>query len=276
MIRSKKGIVEMSLQQTIGLVLAVLFIILSVIVIMGLINVFTAGPDTGSIATFNEVFDAAEVLLSPENTNLSQSCKITNRYLDPSFAIVGFNKKAISNQARETGDEGDDDYGYVEEYCGTTDNNIYKPSSCLDRACLCLCKGGMGDITGDDCKESGAQCKRLDAGFQDFIMTNPTKNNKKIDLVIYGESCWLGSDLKVIPGYILKLQTKTRIEINPILSQTVMQSEYGDIPECKDLIKKLRQPAAAAAKPAESTAKPEGSSLDEAMEKQNAKTPTLK
>ncbi len=277
---SKKGIVGMSLQQTIGLILAIMFIILSVVVIMGLINVFTAGPDEGSTARFNEIFDAVELMLSDANTNLSESCKIKNMYIHPGFAIVGFNKKGMPNEAGEYGKEGDENYGFVEEHCPPDPPNllrnymwddIYKPKSCLDRGCLCLCPAS-GDVDGDDCKDSGAQCRRLNAGFQNFIMTNPEKNNMKIDLVIYGESC-LGSNLNVIPGYVIKLHTKTMIEVNPILDIKVFQKDYAGILECKDLITKLRKPAVAVPKPADNKPKPEEDTLNKAVKEHGGITP---
>ncbi len=234
---SRKGIVGLSLTQTIGLVLAVGFIIMSIVVVAGLLNIFTGPPDQGTVNMFGRIVGAVDVMMHPSNTN--DSCKILNGYIEPDFAVVGFNKQGESNADHKTGDPDDEDYGYVEEFCGVIDDDIYKPSSCLDTACLCLCNGGAGGVSGDDCKDpDDSQCRRVSREVRRFVTLDD--DGDEIDLVIYGESCW-GWDNDVIAGYVVKKKTGNVISVEPVMTQEEMNSTYRNIPECEDMVRDFRR-----------------------------------
>jgi len=148
-------------------------------------------------------------------------------YIKPNLAIVGFNNEANTRT--------DDGQGYIEEYCGIIAHNVHKPNTCLDRSCLCLCNGGSGDITGDDCSESEAICRRFDPQLHKF--TTRINNDVK-DLVLYGENCW-GFDNEVIEGYVLFRQG-SGIEIYAVMESEDMD-RFSDVPQCEMIVRDFRR-----------------------------------
>lgn len=252
MFRSKKGIVGLTLQQTIGLILAFMFILISVVVIAKMLHMFTGPPDQGTLQMYNRIFNSVDVMMNPANHN--DTCKISTGYIEPNYAIVGFNKEGTPNSARQTGTRGDEEFGYIEEHCGI-DDNIYKPRNCFNLACLCVCNGGSGDISGDDCSNSDATCKRVSPDVNDF-KTN--YGGRIVDLVLYGESCWQGSDNAVIAGYILRKQGTT-ITIDAVMDNAGMPS---GVPECDELVESFNRGQRQAAATPEAAAPTERNDLD--------------
>ncbi len=231
----KKGFIDVSLEQTIGLVLAVGFILLSVAFIMNLMNNFAGKPDQGSEASFDRLGAAINTLFakSLEDPTKVYACKIQNGYIKPNFAIAGFNKDGEKNVAGQTGTKGNEDWGYIEETCGK-DDKVYKPSDCLGFACICLCNGGSGDITGNNCKEK-AKCSRLPASIKTIYSE---QDGAIIDAVFYSEKCnFKGSDKKVISGYYLELSTSSALKINEILTNDEYVGEkYKNFGLCDELL----------------------------------------
>jgi len=193
--RSKKGVFDLPLEQTVGLVLAVMFVILIIAVIAGLMRAFTAPPDQGTGVMFNKIFNGIKAMSSPANTNTS--CKIVNGYIEANYAVVGFNKQGLANVKGETD-------GFIHQYCGKIWDKVNRPTSCYDKACLCLCKAGYADTGGDDCMKKGATCLRFD--YVDQLTSS--REGKPIDLVIYGKSCMLALEITktkygVTGGYLI-------------------------------------------------------------------------
>lgn len=248
-LRSNRA-VELNLVELVGLIIAIMFIVLLVSVIAGLMNIFTGPPDQGTTTMYNKIFDSVEMMMDPANGN--DSCKITSGYIEPNFAIVGFNMEGIKNAADESGDKGDEDYGYIEEHCGVEDN-VYKPKTCMNLACLCLCNGGTGDISGNDCSGSSI-CKRVSKKTVRFLSSY---KNEPTDLVLYGESCWSGSDSGVIGGYLItRSPTRSVVSSETDISDTTItvleiprntgelastvSSILSSVPECESLMRDLK------------------------------------
>ena len=197
---SRKAQVELSLQSLVGIIIAIVVILISVALFISLMNIFIGPPDSGTAATFNRVYDSVAALYDPHNTNTS--CKIVGEYLGEDWSLVGFNADGVIAADNNFACKVNEDC--IEESCGA-DDNIEKPSSCGTGPCLCVCDGG-GDVDGDDCKESGAVCKKFprDSGFDRFYFPLGTSENEcgiedtlpngklyeLCDLVIRSESCW--------------------------------------------------------------------------------------
>ena len=94
-----------------------------------------------------------------------EPCYITASW-DKDFAIVGFDKDSKD----------------ASEDC--VDETILKPRSC-GGACICLCDGGIGDVSGDDCKPE--DCKPT----TDFEVFQYPKSEEPGfgNLVIYNKNC---------------------------------------------------------------------------------------
>jgi len=203
---SRKAQVELSLQSLVGIIIAIVVILISVALFISLMNIFMGPPDSGTAANFNRVYDSVAALYDPHNTNTS--CKIVGEYLGEDWSLVGFNADGVESSTvtsimnnRITCKQNED---CIIETCGDNDE-IEKPSSCGTGPCLCVCDGG-GDVDGDDCKESGAVCKKFprDSGFDRFYFPLGTSENEcgiedtlpngklyeLCDLVIRSESCW--------------------------------------------------------------------------------------
>jgi hypothetical protein len=172
-----------------GLLIGGFFLLILFIVMINLLGIFDKA-DQGTVNQFNSLYDSIEVLFHPSNTE--PACKLPIGYIEPNFAVVGFNEKG---QLSSTEDETDSNGEFIEEHCGI-DDNIYKPESCFNDACLCLCSGGTGDVTGEDC--SSATCKRLPGEVRQLVTDY---DGSPVDLVLYGESCWSGSDHETLAGY---------------------------------------------------------------------------
>ncbi|MBI5880570.1 hypothetical protein HZB90_00395 [archaeon] len=197
---SRKAQVDLSLQSLVGIIIAIVVILISVALFISLMNIFISPPDSGTAATFNRVYDSVAALYDPHNTNTS--CKIVGEYLGEDWSLVGFNADGVIAADNNFACKVNEDC--IEESCGH-DDNVQKPSSCGTGPCLCVCDGG-GDVDGDDCKESGAVCKKFprDSGFDRFYFPLGTSENEcgiedtlpngklyeLCDLVIRSESCW--------------------------------------------------------------------------------------
>ncbi|MFC1742286.1 hypothetical protein ACFL3V_07160 [Nanoarchaeota archaeon] len=155
---SRKAQVELSLQQIIGLVIAIIIILATVAFFMGLMNIFMGPPDSGSLRTWNLAYEVIESLY--DKRNLNTSCYISAGFLKEDIGIVGFNADGMA----AAGNDGiicEMGENCIEETCGAFNENIEKPNSCGTGPCLCVCDGGMGDLTDDDCKASGAKCQKF-------------------------------------------------------------------------------------------------------------------
>jgi len=197
-------------------------------------NTFSGKPDQGSEANLNRIESAINYIIAKGAAEPGKihACKIQTGYIKPDFAIVGFNKDGEKNAAGKTGTKGNKDYGYVEESCHSQD--VYKPSNCLGFACICLCDGGTGDITSNDCKSDEAKCVRLPASITQ-LYSWPAEGIK--DMVFYGERC-SGGDKNVITGYYLELSTQSILQISEIQTyEEYISGKYRDLPLCQDLLK---------------------------------------
>ena len=236
--RSKKGVIEEVPTQTIGLILALFFVILSTVVIVGFIKYFSGPPDQGTINTYNRMYSSIEAMMNPANKN--ESCVLHPAYIEPDYAIVGFNKKGTVRGIVTPGSEKEheDDWTYTEEHCGAIKNNVDRPTACLEQACLCVCNGGAGDISGDDCK-SEATCKRFGNHVKQLFANIEkggvigSSQTMTFDLVIYGEGC-SGADKNVIVGYLLK-KTSDSIYVEEIKTSKELQQLQAGKPDCEKL-----------------------------------------
>ncbi len=225
-----------SATQAVGLILAVGFLLVSAAAVGRLVGVFTKPVDQGSINTFNKLVNSVEILLDSDIQE--DACKIQAAYVDVKYSIVGFNKQGIPNAAGQMGSRDAPNWGYVEENCGPIADDIFKPRQCLDRSCLCLCNGGRGDVTGNDCKDPTSTCKTVSSEIQRFRTVQ--EGGQVLDLVMYSKACFFGGAHKVIAGYIVrKKDTGRTIEIHQILSGEEME-EYEHIPDCESIIREER------------------------------------
>jgi hypothetical protein len=223
---SKKGVVGISLEQIIGLILALLFIILLTVIIAGLLRMFTKSADQGTVTMYEKISDAVTALTKEGSQH--DSCRILVGYIEPDFGMVGFNREGEPNTQGRTGTRGGEDWGFVYETCGW-DDAINKPLACLNEACICLCNGGVLDITGDDCK-TDTRCRR----FESVSRFTTKRNGNTVDMVLYGEGC-AGGDNRVIAGYLVRRQAGG-IEIESVMSSREME-QYTEIPDCAALIR---------------------------------------
>jgi hypothetical protein len=248
---SKKAQVELSLQQVIGLVLAIVIILATLALFMSLMDIFLGPPDSGSVATMNIVYDSVKGLYHKDNKN--DSCIITASYIEGDWSLVGFNadKVVSADNPKITCELGED---CIEESCGI-DDNIEKPNSCGKGPCICLCDGGgatgIGDVDGDDCKESNAICKKLAAniGFKRFYFvedadeckSNPYGSKGSLcDLVMDGESC--GSyDRGVKYSLVIKKHGSDALLLD-LVSTKDRKTFYSDVKtDCRIMVKELKK-----------------------------------
>ncbi len=228
---SRKASVEITLQQIIGAIIAAIVILATLSLFIGLMNIFTGPPDTGSLETLETLYNTITAMYDPQNKN--DSCVMKGSFIKADWTIVGMNADEVT--------AADNDFecvvggNCVEESCGA-DQNIKKPSSCGQGPCICLCQGGgdvtgAGDTDGDDCQEGNAVCRKFptNIGFDQFFFPNDdtedgpaatlglaalwnyvasnyecgitrTLSNGRsrhvCDFVLESESCWLSSDFK--------------------------------------------------------------------------------
>lgn len=252
LLRSTKASVDLTLTQVIGLVLAFLIVLLMIIILRGLTDTFAGTPDEGTTVQYNKLFQSIEILFNPLNQNVS--CKLPIGYVEPGYAIVGFNKEGQANVAGRKGFLGNENYGYIEEHCGI-DDDIYRPTKCYDKACLCLCYGGGGDITGDDCM--GAACRRLPDDVRQLVTTY---DGDPVDLVLYGESCWAGVNHDTIAGYTIQKDSSGLVHVRAVFGEQDFAAFTA--PNCETILRNL--------KPVEQESKtksgPDGPSIDETLD----------
>lgn len=230
----KKGVVGISLEQIVGLILALMFIILLTVIIAGLLRMFTKAADQGTVTMFEKTSDAVTALTKEGSQH--DSCRILVGYIEPNFGMVGFNREGEPNTQGRTGTRGTDDWGFVYETCGW-DDTINKPLACLNEACICLCSGGMLDIDADDCK-TDTRCRR----FEGVSRFTTKRGGNTVDLVLYGEGC-AGGDNAVIAGYIVRKQAGG-IEIETVMSSREME-QYTEMPDCAEIIRESSREAQA-------------------------------
>ena len=266
---SKKAQGEEAPKQLVGFILAFLFIVASIPIILGVMNIFSKTPDSGSIVTLNFAYEAVTALHHPSNADV-KACKILNRHIQPDWAIVGFNKDGVKSA--------DEDivckmgFDCVEEQCNTFgEQEIIKPlGECGSGPCICLCNGGggsgLGDVDGDDCMEDGAECRKFapDVGFDTFylwyaesdaVIGHPPECPEKLfqkgssttgsicDLVLDSEGCLGGVNRDVM--YALVIEKNPAIK-GVIFDYVASKEEFDDrytkdtypkMPECNDLLK---------------------------------------
>lgn len=285
---SKKAQVELSLEQIIGLVIAIVIVLATLLFFTGLMNIFMGPPDSGSEATFQFIFDAVELMYDSKNMN--DTCIIQPSYLEGDWSIVGFNADDIiaADDNDITCELGKD---CIEEKCGLVNQNIIKPTSCGKGPCICLCDGGgatgVGDVDGDDCQESNAKCRKLasNVGFDTFHFVSDKCHKGSYgsktglcDLVYSGESC-SGGNYKTQMTLVIKkgkgYKSGNNALIFDLVSTSDVQKYYPKAPGCRQMVEDMKRvirqaqaPAAAAA------AEKKDCSLRDAMAKTGADVST--
>ncbi len=196
---SKKAQTELSLQQIIGLVIAVGIVLATLALFIGLMNIFMKPPGSGSMKTLNLFADVTNAFyFNPKNQNTS--CYQYNWFVEDNWAIVGFNANGVCSLSDD--DQCCEEYGddCVEEECGV-DDNVYKCASCGPGPCVCLCYvGTSGDVSGDECCKGGSKCKPFpkDNGLERFYRYGSgwcggegnIGSESECDMVYEGEDCW--------------------------------------------------------------------------------------
>lgn len=278
---SKKGDLGLSLnEQIIGLVLAFALILVTLSLFFGLLNIFTAKADPGSINSFNNVYGAVNALYDEENTH--QACWIPGHFLKADWAVVGFNADCVQTADYDFycvhGDE------CVEEQCSglfSGESNIDKPSWCGTGPCICLCNGGVvGDIDGDDCAEDNSKCRKFppDSKFSTFYFIDPDEGECErsagvlgldrpgslCDLVIDSEDC-SGRNRGVIYAVVIS-RSRSVSPVKPgcgldsghdavvfdlVKTEREFKSAYGEgMIECSKLMRELMKAPEKSGKPA--------------------------
>jgi hypothetical protein len=249
---SSKAQVEISTMQIIGMVIAVVIILVTLAFFTGLMNIFFGPPDSGSSATLEKVYAAVQALNDPNNRNTS--CFIKAEYLQSGWGMVGFNSDGVTTA--------DDDFvckmneKCIEEHCGTTDQDIEKPSSCGTGPCLCLCNGGgatgIGDIDGSDCKGNGAICKKFarTVGFDTFYIADEADKckQKKCDLVAEGKKC-NGDKRNVQYSFVIEKTSAVKSGDGAVQFSIVETAKLKDYfshvtTDCNIMVMALKQPKA--------------------------------
>lgn len=164
---SRKG--ETTIKEIIGLLLALGAIILLLPIIAAIVSMILPNADQGSIESLNYLDRSIKALMN----STEQKCFIPI-YIQPNRVFVGFD-----SGSRDTADP-----------CSTIlGSTIKKPLPlCGVDACVCLCDGGSGSISQDDCL-SAIQCY----SYKKILQFRTRDNEGKIlDMALYGESCWFG------------------------------------------------------------------------------------
>ena len=164
---------DITIKEIIGLLLAIAAILILLPVIASIVGLVLPSADQGSLESLSYIDKSINALMDSTETR----CFIPI-YVQPDKAFVGF-------------DSGSKD---VTEPCGLVHTKVRKPvQKCGIDACICLCDGGMGDLSSNDCLQP-LECYTYDDLMQ--IRTRDDKG-KVFDMVLYGESCWLGSNQEV-------------------------------------------------------------------------------
>jgi hypothetical protein len=263
---SRKSQVELSLQQVIGLVIAIIIVLASLGLFFGLMNIFVGPPDSGSVRTLNIIMSSVEALHDPHNTNTS--CSIQAEYIEGDWSIVGFNTEGIMSGTKSSirnkrypSKVGEDS---ILETCGDNDE-IEKPPACGNGPCICLCEGGgatgAGDVDGDDCRESNAICRKIPSKVKKQGLTTLYLAEKKpsecahttslggrsvglCDLVIDSEECDItGSDRKAKYSLVI-IKDKNRdgdgtALIFDLVETSKIKSYPGAKTDCPTMVKHL-------------------------------------
>lgn len=248
---SRKSQTELSLQQIIGLVIAVVIVLATVALFISLMMIFVGPPDSGSVRTLETLYKTVLAFDNPHNQNTS--CFIRAEYVGEDWSIVGFNADGV--QASDNSFFCSIGADCIEESCGH-DDNVKKPGACGNGPCLCLCNGG-GDVDGNDCQETGSVCRKIprNAGFDQFFYpinadedgeygfqlisgsdecyvheTLPGGRNTGLcDLVIRSESCWLQMDHGVEYSLVILKFRRAGKDKDQIVVDMLQTSDLGRV-----------------------------------------------
>ncbi|MBN1544063.1 hypothetical protein JW898_01220 [Candidatus Woesearchaeota archaeon] len=263
---SRKAQTELSLQQIIGLIIAVVIVLATVGLFISLMMIFSGPPDSGSVRTLDLLHKTVLAFDNPRNLN--ESCYIRAEYVSEDWSIVGFNADDVR--------AADNDFkcklggNCIEESCGH-DDDVIKPGACGKGPCLCLCNGG-GDVDGNDCQETGATCRKVavNAGFDQFYypisadedgeyglqlitgdpecrvwVTLPNGRRSGLcDMVIRSESCWLQNNHNVrytlvVMKFPLAGREKFQLIIDMIPTSDLERVYPAVTTDCKIMIENL-------------------------------------
>ncbi len=171
----RKAQAELSLQQIIGLVIAVGIVLATLALFIGLMNIFIKPPSSGTAASVQTVADIVQALYDPANKN--DSCYIYNFFIEENWAIAGFNADGVHSKTADIDCEAGDEC-IEERCCNGNCNNVIKPPVCGKGPCVCVCNvctasvGGActGSLGGKDCLKKGSVCRPFDEniGFKTF------------------------------------------------------------------------------------------------------------
>jgi len=275
----KKASVDQSISTIVGAVIAIILLIGISALIFSIVGVFTDKPDQGTINNYNKVVEGINTLFAKEYSDKDyMACYIPLGYIKPNWAFVGFPKapsKTTQGGKRFLGEEFDDCVSSkceIKEHCGVSES-VVKPRKCSYNACLCLCNGGVGDVSGDDCFKD--QCIKFTNKIEGMVRLEPQEGGyKRTDFVIYGEECGTGKDRKVLDSYVL-VKSSNLLEIiemkKPIdrkKYEDILIGEIGDyksfldeyekvIPTCQQLKKGLQPKKTTTQKSVTTTSEPD-------------------
>ncbi|MBI5398109.1 hypothetical protein HZB03_01475 [Candidatus Woesearchaeota archaeon] len=268
---AKKAQISMGVKPIIGGILAFMVIVATIGLFMGLMRIFSPKANEGTVKGFSNIVEGAEALYSAKNTGSEEvnSCYILNAYTEPNFAIVGFNEDGVKslteNKVCKHG-------GFcIEEHCGAIDDDVDKPVKCGSGPCVCLCDAGkLGDLDGEDCDKGNAKCSKLRVtGLSQFSLLSTVTGTPKADLVMYGESCIVGSALKVRPGIVLR-KNGNLLEVIESSDAEYVKKFPGAVP-CRDLARKFKEPPKPKSEaPPQTVPLQQGPSLDQQLTKAGA------
>lgn len=271
---SKKAQISMGVQPIIGGILAFMVIVATVGLFMGLMRIFSPKANEGTVKGFSNIVEGADALYSVKNAGSEavNSCYILNAYTEPNFAIVGFNEDGVKSLTENEENRACKHGSFcIEEHCGVVEDDVNKPVKCGSGPCICLCDvGKVGDLDGDDCDKGNAKCSKLRVtGLSQFSLLSTVTSTPKADLVMYGESCTVGSALKVRPGIVLR-KNGNLLEVIESSDAEYVKKFPGAIP-CRDIARKLKEPSTpkAEAPPPAAPVSP-GQSLDKQLAKAGA------
>jgi hypothetical protein len=269
---SRKAQISMGIKPIIGSIIALMVILATVGLFIGLMNIFSPKADEGTVSGFSQISEGVEALYNPKNTD-TLSCSILNLYGQPDWAVAGFNADGTTSLTE--GEKCKRGGFCIEEHCGLVEDDVDKPLKCGSGACLCLCDGGgMGDVDGDDCDEGNARCYKFKAPELEQFVYASADQKVFADLVVYSESCW-GTDRKVRAGVVLSKDGK-KLTVFEFSKPEEIKNRFATTIPCRDLARKLKQ---ASQKPIEvvsgPAAAPSGPTVDQTLANRGAgNTPT--
>ena len=173
----------MGLKPITGLIMAIIVIIATIGFFYGLSGIFGGGPDEETSSAFSRFMESVEIVAKAD-----EPCYFTGSW-DIDFAIVGFDKNEKE----------------VIQECDRA-APVFKPKSCVG-ACICLCDGGTGDVSGDDCKPE--DCKPM-TEFEEFKYPSHGDDGATLgNLIIYNKACGGTVWREGTNSYLLEKDEKT-------------------------------------------------------------------